>query len=76
MKEKIYVYNIGFTVNGVEDETQFDTLFCDFNYAVVDLMNCFLEFIKENEFENVEIKYIDLVGIEGVLCKWSNQANY
>lgn len=42
MKEKIYVYNIGFTVNGVEDETQFDTLFCDFNYAVVDLINCFL----------------------------------
>lgn len=76
MKEKIYVYNIGFTVNGVEDETQFDTLFCDFNYAVVDLINCFLKFIKENEFENVEIKYIDLVGIEGVLCKWSNQANY
>lgn len=65
MKEKIYVYNIGFTVNGVEDETQFDTTFYNYNYAVVDLVNCFLEFIKENEFENVEVKYIEYIGEEG-----------
>lgn len=65
MNESRYVYNIGFTVNGVEDETQFDTpLYC-YSYAVVDLINCFLEFIKENKFENVEVKYIEYVGEEG-----------
>lgn len=64
MNESRYVYNIGFTVNGVEDETQFDTPLNCYSYAVVDLINCFLEFIKENNFENVEVKYIEYVGEE------------
>ena len=57
----VYVYNIGFTVNGVEDETQFDTRFKEYDHAVVDLMNLFLDFIKENEFENIQIDYIEKV---------------
>lgn len=59
MKATRYIYNIGFTVNGVEDATEFDTSFRTYEYAVVDLINCFLEFIRENNFENVEVEYIE-----------------
>lgn len=58
---KYRVFNIGFTVGGVEDETQFDTTFKKHDNAIIDIMNCFLEFIQENKFENVEIKYIEEV---------------
>lgn len=64
MKESRYVYNIAFTVNGVKDETQFDSLFHNHQYEFVDLMNCFLEFIKENKFENVKVEYIEYWGEE------------
>lgn len=61
IKQVYHTYNIGFTVNGVEDETQFDTSFNKYEHAVIDLMNLFIEFIKENNFNNVEIKYIEEV---------------
>ena len=59
-----YIYNIGFTVNGVEDVTEFDTPFYTYEYAIVDLINCFLGFIRENNFENVEVKYIEYLRAE------------
>ena len=60
--DKIYLYNIGFTVNGIENEKQFNTRFSNKKNAIVDVMNLFLEFVKENKFENVEAKYIEYVG--------------
>lgn len=53
------VFNVGFTVGDVEDETQFDTPLEKDDDAVIDIINCFLGFIQENKFENVEIKYIE-----------------
>lgn len=59
-----HIYNIGFTVNGVEDVIEFDTSFRTYEYAIVDLINCFLEFIRENNFENVEVEYIEYLRAE------------
>ena len=44
--------------------TEFDTPFYTYEYAIVDLINCFLEFIRENNFENVEVKYIEYLRAE------------
>lgn len=62
MKVTRYVFSIGFTVNGIQDETELDTTFHTYAYAIVDLINCFLEFVKENNFENVKVKYVEYIG--------------